>query len=95
MRRQQTYLALRGGAATLFLVSSVALPKGVIAGLCVMAAGIIAVLSCIGITAGGPGEQAGAVAQDRFLDGVRAPQGDWPPYDPDRVVEGELVERPD
>jgi hypothetical protein len=23
---------------------------------------------------------------------VRAPQGDWPPYDPERVVEGELVE---
>lgn len=93
MRRQSTYLALRAGAAVLFLVASVVMPRGVPAALCVVAAGLIAVLSCFGVTAGGPGERAGAVPQDRWFDGVRAPQGDWPPFDPDRVVEGELVER--
>ncbi|HWH30488.1 MAG TPA: hypothetical protein VNU26_16310 [Mycobacteriales bacterium] len=93
MRRQTTYLTLRAGAAVLFLVASVVMPRGVPAALCVVAAGLIAVLSCFGVTAGGPGERAGAVPQDRWFDGVRAPQGDWPPFDPDRVVEGELVER--
>jgi hypothetical protein len=28
-------------------------------------------------------------------DRVRAPQGDWPPFDPDRDVEGEVVRRED
>jgi hypothetical protein len=51
------------------------------------------VLSCLGINAGGPGERAGAVPQDRWFDERRAPQGDWPPFDADRVVEGELVQR--
>lgn len=93
MRRQTTYLSLRAGAGVLFLVASVVMPRGVPAALCVMAAGLIAVLSCFGITAGGPGERAGSVPQDRWLDGVRAPQGDWPPFGPERVVEGELVDR--
>lgn len=93
VRRQTTYLAVRGGAATLFLVSAVALPRGPVAGIAVMVAGLIAVLACFGVTAGGPGERAGSVAQGLHLDGVRPPQGDWPPYEPDRVVEGELVER--
>ncbi|MFP5218303.1 MAG: hypothetical protein ACLGIG_01005 [Actinomycetes bacterium] len=92
MRRQTTYLALRAGAGVLFLVASVVIPRGVPAALCVMAAGLIAVFSCFGITAGGPGERAGAVAQERWLEGTRPPQGDWPPFDPDRVVEGTLVE---
>jgi hypothetical protein len=91
--RQQTYLAFRGGAAVLFLLSAAVLPPGVPAGLCVMAAGLIAVFACFGINAGGPGERAGAVPQDRWVAGVRPPQGDWPPFDADRVVEGELVER--
>jgi hypothetical protein len=95
VRRQTTYLVLRGGAATLFLVSAVALPRGPLAGVLVMVAGLIAVLSCFGVTAGGPGERAGSVAQDLRIEGVRAPQGDWPPFDEERVVEGELVERPD
>ena len=91
--RESTYLLLRGGAAMAFLLSSVALPRGPVAALCVMAAGLAAVLTCLGVNAGGPGERAGTVPQERWLQGVRAPQGDWPPYDPDRVVEGELVER--
>ncbi|HVM27434.1 MAG TPA: hypothetical protein VM433_07150 [Mycobacteriales bacterium] len=91
--RQSTYLLVRGGAALGFLLSSVALPHGVLSGLLVMAAGLVAVFACIGINAGGPGERAGTVPQDRWLSGVRAPQGDWPPFDPDRVVEGELADR--
>ena len=94
MRRQTTYLSLRAGAGVLFLVASVVIPRGVPAALCVVAAGLIAVLSCFGVTAGGPGERAGSVPQDRWFDTVRAPQGDWPPYGSDRVVEGELVDRP-
>jgi hypothetical protein len=91
--RQATYLLLRGGAAVAFLLSSVALPPGPVAGLCVMAAGLVAVFTCLSVNAGGPGERAGTVPQERWLEGVRAPQGDWPPYDPERVVEGELVDR--
>ncbi len=93
--RVRRYLMLRGGAAVLFLMSSVVLPHGVPAGLCVMAAGLIAVFTCIGINAGGTGERAGAVPQDRWFDTVRAPQGDWPPFPPERVVDGELVDRRD
>lgn len=76
-----------------FLAASAVLPRGVPAALCVVVAGLVAVLSCFGINAGGPGERAGAVAQDAWFDSVRAPQGDWPPFEPHRVVEGELVER--
>jgi hypothetical protein len=95
VRRQSAYLALRGGAAGLFLLSAVALPRGPLAGVAVMVAGLVAVMTCLGVNAGGPGERAGTAPQERWLAGVRAPQGDWPPYDPDRVVEGELVERPE
>ncbi len=93
--RVRRYLMLRGGAAVVFLLSSAVLPRGVPSALCVMAAGLVAVFTCIGINAGGPGEAAGTVPQERWFDTVRAPQGDWPPFDPERVVEGELVERTD
>jgi hypothetical protein len=92
-RRQRTYLALRAVAAVVLLLGAFVLPHGVPAGLLVMLAGLIAVLACIGVTAGGPGESAGARGQERWLEGIRAPQGDWPPFEPDTVVEGELVER--
>ena len=59
-----------------------------------MGAGIVAVLTCVGVNAGSTGEQLGARAQDRWFDSLRAPQGDWPPYAPDRVVDGEVAERP-
>lgn len=90
--RQKAYLGFRGGAALVFLLASVALPHGVLAGLLAMAAGVVAVLACIGVNAGGPGERAGAAREDVWFRTVRAPQGDWPPYDPAKVVEGTLVE---
>jgi hypothetical protein len=91
--RQKTYLGLRAGAFVVFVVAALVLPRGVPAGLLVVAAGVIAVMACLGTNAGGPGERAGSVPQDRWLDSIRAPQGDWPPFDDDRVVDGELVER--
>jgi hypothetical protein len=95
--RQKTYFALRGGAAVVFLLSATVVPRGVGAGLLCMAAGLVAMLTCIGTNAGGPGERAGAVPQERWFRPLRAPQGDWPPYEApaQRVVEGEVVrERP-
>lgn len=79
-RRQRTYLGIRLGAAVLFLLAVSVVPPGVPAGLMVMAAGLIAVLSCVGVNAGAAGEQAGAREQNRWFDSVRAPQGEWPPY---------------
>lgn len=88
-----TYLLLRAGAAAVLVLGALVLPPGVPAGLMVMAAGVIAVLACIGVNAGGPGERAGQVRSDRYYDSIRAPQGDWPPFAPGTVVDGELVER--
>lgn len=87
--RQKTYLAVRLGAAAVFLLAATVLPRGLPAGLLVMAAGLAAVLACIGVNAGGPGEQAGTGPQERWLDSVRAPQGDWPPYVAARAEEAE------
>jgi hypothetical protein len=93
--RQAAYLVLRGGAALAFVLAATVLPKGVPAALVIIGAGVVAVLSCIGVNAGGPGEVSGASEQERWLYGLRAPQGDWPPYDwppdPATVVEGEVV----
>ncbi len=80
--RQRTYLAIRLAAALVFVLAATLLPRGLPAGLLIMAAGIAAVLSCVGVNAGGPGEQSGARPQDRWFDSLRAPQGDWPPYEP-------------
>lgn len=91
--RQKAYFLIRGAAAVVFLLASVVMPHGVLAGLFVMAAGLVAVMACLGVNAGGPGEQAGAAREDVWFRSVRAPQGDWPPYDPSKVVDGELVER--
>lgn len=55
------------------------------------AAGFGGLLTCLGVNAGGPGERAGARVQQVQWDKTRAPQGDWPPYDPDLVVDGEIV----
>lgn len=81
-RRQRTYLAIRLAAALVFVLAATLLPRGLPAGLLIMAAGIAAVLSCVGVNAGGPGEQSGARPQDRWFESLRAPQGDWPPYEP-------------
>ena len=80
-RRQGTYLAIRLAAAVVFLLAATVLPRGLPAGLLILAAGLAAVLSCVGTNAGGPGEQWGARPQDRWFDSVRAPQGEWPPYE--------------
>lgn len=87
--RQKTYFAVRGVAAVAFLLAAVVLPRGVPAGLLAMAAGLVAVMTCFGTNAGGPGERAGALPQDRWFDSVRAPQGDWPPYVAARAEEAE------
>ncbi len=92
--RHVVYLAVRGGAALTFVLSALLLREGTFAGLLCMGAGLVAMLTCLGVNAGGPGELAGATAQRRAYERIRPPQGDWPPFDPERVVNGELV-RPD
>ena len=79
--RVRTYLTLRLVAAGAFLFA-VVLPPGLPAALLVLGAGVLAVATCFGVNAGGPGERAGARPQDRWFDAQSAPQGDWPPYDP-------------
>ena len=78
--RQLTYFAVRAAAAVAFVVGATVMPPGVPAALVVMAAGIAAFATCLGVNAGGPGERAGARPQDRYFDSLQAPQGDWPPY---------------
>lgn len=80
-RRQATYLTVRLTAGVVFVLAATVLPRGVPAALVVVGAGVVAVASCLFTNAWGPGEQAGARAQDRWFDAVQPPQGDWPPYD--------------
>jgi hypothetical protein len=93
-RRQVTYYSLRAGATCAFLLSAFVLPRGPAAGLICLGAGVVAVLAGIGANAGGPGERAGSRRQLDHYESVRAPQGDWPPFDPDHDIDGEVV-RPD
>lgn len=79
--RRSTYFLLRGSAAGGVLVSATLLPPGLTAGLVCIGSGLLAVFTCIGVNAGGPGEQAGARAQERSWARIRPPQGTWPPYD--------------
>lgn len=90
-RRQVTYYTLRAGATVAFLCSAFVLPRGALAGAVCLAAGLVAVLSGIGANAGGPGERAGARRQLDHYERVRAPQGDWPPFDPARDIEGSIA----
>lgn len=90
--RQRTYFLVRAAAAGVFLLAALVLPPGVPAGLLAMAAGLVAVMTCFGTNAGGPGERAGALPQDRWFDSVRAPQGDWPPYTAARAAQAEQQE---
>lgn len=90
--RQKAYYGIRAGALLIFVVAALVMPRGVPAGLAAGAAGIIGLLTCIGVNAGGPGERAGALEQGVRYEQARAPQGDWPPYPDDKVVEGEVVE---
>jgi hypothetical protein len=91
-RREIAYFTLRGLAALGVVLSMTVLPSGLPAALICVVSGVLAVLTCIGVNAGGPGEQSGSAPFERAYAKVRPPQGDWPPYDPSRVVEGELVD---
>lgn len=93
-RRQITYFSLRAGATLAFILAAFVLPRGAPAGLLALSAGIVAVLSGIGVNAGGPGEQAGSRRQMDHYEQVRAPQGDWPPFDGTRDIEGQVL-KPD
>lgn len=91
-RRQRTYFLFRGGSAGLFLLAATTFPRGAPAVVGAIIGGLGGVLTCFGVNAGGPGERAGARAERVAYDRVRAPQGEWPPYDPAKVVDGELSE---
>jgi hypothetical protein len=92
--RQKAYYGIRLLALLGFILAALLMPSGVPAGLVAGSAGIIGLLTCIGVNAGGPGEQAGAREQGVRYDKTRAPQGDWPPYEEGKVVEGEVVKKP-
>ena len=90
-RRQQAYFLFRGGSAGIFLLSATVLPRGAPAVIGCAIAGMGGLLTCIGVNAGGPGERAGARVQHVEYEKVRPPQGDWPPYAEDRIVDSEIV----
>ena len=89
--REKAYFAFRGGSAGIFLLSATVLPRGAPAVIGCLVAGLGGLLTCIGVNAGGPGEQAGARAEKVVYDRQRAPQGDWPPFPDDTVVDGEVL----
>ena len=90
-RRHKAYFALRGSSAGVFLLSATVLPHGAPAVIGALVGGMGGVLTCFGVNAGGPGERAGARAEKVVYDRTRAPQGDWPPYPAEKVVDGEVV----
>lgn len=90
--RHVAYVALRGLAALGVVASATLVPPGLPAMLLCLASGVLAVVTCVGVNAGGPGERAGSRAQQRAYERVRAPQGLWPPYD-DSYLTAELVDR--
>ena len=85
---------VRGGAALTFVLSALLLHRGMGAGLLCIGAGVVAVLTCIGVNAGGPGEMAGSRAQERAFERIRPPQGEWPPFAAERVLDGEVMHDP-
>jgi hypothetical protein len=93
--RQKAYYGIRGAAVLVFLLAALVMPSGLAAGLAAGGAGVVGLLTCIAVNAGGPGERAGAVEQGVRYERTRAPQGDWPPYPEDKVVEGEIVTDPE
>jgi hypothetical protein len=78
--RQWAYLVLRLLAAVGVVGSAFAPPGLPAAALCV-GSGVVALLTCVGVNAGGPGERAGARAEAAALARIMPPQGDWPPYE--------------
>lgn len=91
--RQKAYLGIRGTALALFVSSWTVLPPGGLAGGVAILAGVVGMATCIGVNAGGPGERAGARVQSVRSERVRPPQGDWPPYTEDRIVDGQVLEQ--
>lgn len=89
--RQKAYYGIRGAAVTAFVLSWAVMPPGGAAAGVAIVAGLVGILTCLGVNAGGPGERAGARVEELHLAKVRPPQGDWPPYDEDRIVDGEVV----
>jgi hypothetical protein len=89
--RQKAYFGFRGASAGLFLLSATVL-TGTAAVVCCFAAGFGGLLTCLGVNAGGPGERAGARVQQGQRASTRAPQGDWPPYDDSKIIDGELLD---
>lgn len=89
--RLRAYLLVRGGSIALFVLSVGVLDQGVWAGLGCLVAGVIGVLGCVGVNAGGPGERAGAGAWARGRERQRVAQGEWPPYPEERIIEGEVL----
>ena len=89
--RVKAYYGIRVVALVCFVLAATVLPSGVPAGIVAAAAGIVGLLTCIGVNAGGPGERAGAREEGVRYERSRAPQGDWPPYPDDKVIEGEVL----
>jgi hypothetical protein len=92
--RQKAYYGIRAAALLIFILAALVIPSGIVAGLVAGSAGIVGLLTCIGVNAGGPGERAGAIEQGVRYEQARAPQGDWPPYPDTLVVDGEVVKEP-
>jgi hypothetical protein len=92
--RQKAYFGVRAAALVGFSLATLVMPSGVAAGIVAGSAGIIGLLTCIGVNAGGPGERAGAREEGVRYEKERAPQGEWPPYPDDKVVDGEIVSDP-
>jgi hypothetical protein len=93
--RQKAYFGIRGLAVTAFICSWAVMPPGGGAAAVAIGAGMVGIFTCLGVNAGGPGEQAGARVETMHFEKLRPPQGDWPPYEEDRIVDGELVTPPD
>lgn len=89
--RQKAYFGIRALALLGFVLAALLMPRGAPAAIVAGSAGAIGLLTSIGVNAGGPGERAGALEQGVRYEKVRAPQGDWPPYPVDKVVDGEVV----
>ena len=79
-RLHAVYVCVRIAALLGFLGAALVLPPGPWAGVVVLVCGVAGIAACIGTTAGGRGEHASALAEQRRYERLRAPQGDWPPY---------------
>lgn len=90
-RRQQAYFLFRGSSAGIFLLSATVLPRGAPAVIGCIIAGAGGLLTCLGVNAGGPGERAGARYEQQVMEKARAPQGDWPPYPAEKIIDGETL----